>query len=93
MAATAVQATSTIEGGVQCRRLEKQTRGYQVLHGPGSPNGRAKEKHEVLSDGPGPAKYDPGLPLVRGDATEHRLGLRMAQLRPATSGPENVKCP
>ena len=92
MAAITVQAINTTKGGVQRRRFKKQARGYQVLHRPGGPDRGTKEKYEVLLDELGPTKHDPGLPMVRGNAAKHRLGSRMARLRPTTSSSEDAKC-
>ena len=74
MAATTFQKVVKTEGGVQCRWIKKQTRGHQVLHGLGSPDGATEEEHEVLPDGPRSAKLDLRLSMVRGNATKHRLG-------------------
>ena len=74
MAVTAVQKARETMGSVQCQRLKKQTRGYQVSYGLGSPDGRTKENYEVLPDQPRTTKHDPGIPLVRRDAAKHRLG-------------------
>ena len=74
MVATTVQEVSATKSGIQCRRIKEQARGYPILHGFGGPNGAAEKEHEVLPDGPGPAEHNLGLPMVRGDATQHRLG-------------------
>ena len=93
MAATTFQKIAETKGGIQRRWVKKQARGHQILHGFGSPNGATKEEHEVLPNGSGPAKHDPGLPVVRRNATKHRLGQRMARLHPVAGGSPNVKCP
>ena len=93
MAAVTFQEVIKAEGSVQRRWIEKQTRGHQVLHGFGSPNRATEKEYEVLPDGPRTTKYDLGLPMVRGDATKHRLGQRMARLHSIASGSPNVECP
>src|SRR5712672_1190476 len=82
MAQAAYQNATIPPTTIQCRRVDKQTRRSEILHGPRDAHRHGKEEHEIFLIGLRKSPTHLRISLVRSVSTKSRLGQRMDRRLP-----------